>query len=127
MSTFVGNKTIKFLKNNKSLLRNLIEKCEFFQKNLNNFLKINKIDAKVYRFQSILRIVFSNKNVSSRLQRDFLEKRKASKISNLREYLLKKGIYYPNNGIIFFSTATSEKSIKTLLKYLKIKLKKDFK
>ena len=71
--------------------------------------------------------MFSNKNVSSRLQRDFLEKRKASKISNLREYLLKKGIYYPNNGIIFFSTATSEKSIKTLLKYLKIKLKKDFK
>ncbi len=127
MSAFVGHKTLNYLSSNKKILHNLVRKCHYFQNNLNNFFLLNNVDAKVYRFQSILRIVFSNKKISSRLQRDFLEKRKINKIFKLKKYLLSKGIYYPNNGIIFFSSATSYKSINTLLKYIKIKFIKDFK
>ena len=52
MSSFIGYNTIKYLKKNQFLLKELIKKSEYFQKTLNNFL-LNKIDAKVYRFQSI--------------------------------------------------------------------------
>ena len=79
MSTFIGFNTLKYLKKNKFLLKNLIKKCDYFQKSLNNFFLLNKIDAKVYRFQSILRIIFSSKQINSRLQRDFLEKKKDKK------------------------------------------------
>ena len=120
MSTFIGFNTLKYLKKNKSLLKELIKKCEYFQKTLNDFFISNKIDAKVYRFQSILRIIFSNKKINSRLQRDFLEKKKNAKISKLKKYLFNQGIYYPSNGIIFFSTATNSKSIHTLIKHIKL-------
>ena len=121
MSTFIGLNTLKYLKKNKFLLRELIKKCEYFQKTLNDFFLLNKIDAKVYRFQSILRIIFSSKQINSRPQRDFLEKKKDEKISKLKKYLFNQGIYYPSNGIIFLSTATNYKSIKTLIRHIKIK------
>ena len=127
MSSFVGYETLKYLESNKTILKNLIKKCQYFQENLNDFLLLNNIDARVYRFQSILRIIFSKKIVSNRPQRDFLEKKKANKINDFKKYLLSKNIFYPNNGLIFFSAATSYQSIEKLLKYTKIILKKKFK
>ena len=109
MSSFIGYNTIKYLKKNQFLLKELIKKSEYFQKTLNNFFLLNKIDAKVYRFQSILRIIFSNKKIYSRLQRDFLKNKKNEKILKLKKYLFDKGIYYPSNGIIFLSTAMTIK------------------
>ena len=122
MSSYIGFNTLKYLKKNKHKLQDLVRKSKFFQKNLNHFFISKNIDAKVYRFQSILRIIFSNKKIQDRVQRDFLERKKNLKIAKLRKYLFEKGIYYPSNGIIFFSTATDTKSINTLIKLIKLKL-----
>ena len=50
----------------------------------------------------MLRIVYSNKDITNRIQRDFLEKKNIKKIEKLRKFLLKRNIYYPTSGVIFF-------------------------
>tara|TARA_Y100000294_G_C8555549_1_gene337050 strand:+ start:837 stop:2075 length:1239 start_codon:yes stop_codon:yes gene_type:complete len=126
MSSFVGNKTLLFLKKNKKVLKDLIKKCKYFERNLNEFLQIENIDAKVYRYDTILRVVFTRKQALNRLQRDFLEKKNKSSIIKFKKYLFTKNIYYPKNGIIFFSRATSKKNLDYVLFHIKKALKKDF-
>ena len=75
----------------------------------------NKIDAKVYSFKSIIRIVFSKKNISNRTQRDFMESKNKKIINKLKHFLFKKRIVYPSNGIIFFSDKTTFNDIKYTL------------
>jgi len=106
LTSFVGNETLKFLLKNKVLFSNLNKKCLYFQKNLNQFIAKEKIEAKVYRFDSILRIVFSAKVITNRIQREFFEKKNISNIIKFRQYLLDNRIYYPTNGIIFLSNST---------------------
>tara|TARA_B100001250_G_C19814876_1_gene797789 strand:- start:3512 stop:4744 length:1233 start_codon:yes stop_codon:yes gene_type:complete len=121
IATYVGMKTTKFiLKNKKSIFSKLEKNSDFFQKELNNFFLDKKIKAKVYRFKSMLRIVYSNKDITNRIQRDFLEKKNIKKIEKLRKFLLKRNIYYPTSGVIFFSTATSKNDIIKLIKSFKI-------
>ena len=115
LSSFVGNETLKFLLKNKALFSNLNKKSLYFQKNLNQFITKEGIEAKVYRFDSILRIVFSTEAINNRIQRDFFEKKNIFNIVKFRQYLLDNRIYYPINGIIFLSNATSYKSINYVL------------
>ena len=126
LTSFVGNETLKFLFKNKRLFSNLNKKCFYFQKSLNQFIIKERIKAKVYRFDSILRIVFSKNEIKNRIQRDFFEKKNIPNIAKFRQYLLENKIYYPSNGIIFLSNSTSYKSINYVLKYIKFGLKKFF-
>ena len=126
LTSFVGNETLKFLFKNKKLFSNLNKKCFYFQKSLNQFIIKERIKAKVYRFDSILRIVFSKNEIKNRIQRDFFEKKNIPNIAKFRQYLLENKIYYPSNGIIFLSNSTSYKSINYVLKYIKFGLKKFF-
>ena len=109
----------------QKIIKDLINKCKYFEKNLNEFLQIENIDAKVYRYDTILRIVFTKKQVLNRIQRDFLENKKKSIINKFRKYLFNKNIYYPENGIIFFSLATNKKSLDYVLFNIKKALKKN--
>ena len=122
LSSFVGNETLKFLLKKKVLFSNLNKKCSYFQKNLNQFIEKEGIEAKVYRFDSILRIVFSTKIIKNRIQRDFFEKKNILNIAKFRQYLLDNKIFYPNNGIIFLSNSTSYKSVNYVLNHIKIAL-----
>jgi glutamate-1-semialdehyde 2,1-aminomutase len=122
LSSFVGNETLKFLLKNKVLFSNLNKKSLYFQKNLNQFITKEGIEAKVYRFDSILRIVFSSKTIKNKTQREFLEKKKNFNIIRFRQYLLDHNIYYPSNGIIFLSNSTSYKNIDYVLNHIKIAL-----
>ena len=126
LTSFVGNETLKFLFKNKRLFSNLNKKCFYFQKSLNQFIIKERIKAKVYRFDSILRIVFSKNEIKNRIQRDFFEKKNIHNIAKFRQYLLENNIYYPSNGVIFLSNSTSYKSINYVLKYIKFGLKKIF-
>ena len=126
LTSFVGNETLKFLFKNKRLFSNLNKKCFYFQKSLNQFIIKERIKAKVYRFDSILRIVFSKNEIKNRIQRDFFEKKNIPNIAKFRQYLLENNIYYPSNGVIFLSNSTSYKSINYVLKYIKFGLKKIF-
>ena len=95
------------------------KKAIFFEKNLNNFFKDNDYDAKCYRFSSMLRIVFSKKNIRNRYQRDFLEKSKKAGKIKFKNFLFKNNIYLAGNGIIFFATTTSKKDLINLIQTIK--------
>ena len=118
--TYVANEIVKFIVKNKNKIFPQIEKkAVFFEKNLNNFFKDNDYDAKCYRFSSMLRIVFSKKNIRNRYQRDFLEKSKKAGKIKFKNFLFKNNIYLAGNGIIFFATTTSKKDLINLIQTIK--------
>lgn len=124
-SMLVGNNVISYIKNNQSLVDRLINNCEIFENKVNNFIVKNNIDAKVYRFDAILRIVFSRNKIQNRIQRDFLEKKYSKKKDNFIKFLLKKRISYPKNGIILLSLANnSKKDLNYIIKTICLGLKK---
>jgi len=127
-STLVGNNVINYLKNNLNLVDKLINNCETFEKKVNNFIEKNNIDARVYRFDAILRIVFSRNKIENRIQRDFLEKKHSKKKDKFINFLLEKNIYYPKNGIILLSLANNnKKDLKYIIKIICVGLNKYFK
>lgn len=126
LSAFIGNETLKYLYKKKNIFKKINNYSKQFQNEVNEYIRLHKIDAKIFRFDSILRIIFSRKRIDNRVQRDFFEKKNINKISLFRNFLLKKKIYYPTSGIIFFSDATSKKSLSYITKYIKIGLKKYF-
>ena len=118
-STYIGNETIKYLKSNKKIILNLNKKSKYFQDVLNNFIEKNKLDLHIYRYASILRIVYTKNKLNNRIQRDFFESKNSSKIKKFRDYLFDQKIYYPTSGIIFFSDKTSYKNINYVIKCIK--------
>ena len=127
ISCYVGKQTTEFIyKNKKKIYNDLEKKSMLFQNNLNKFIIENKINAKIYRFGSLLRLVFSNKEIDNRLQRDFFEKNSSNKIKNIKRFFFRNKINYPSNGLIFFSYSTSTKDVYKILKIFKLGLKKFF-
>lgn len=126
LSTYIGNETLKYLMLNKKILSKLNGKSKYFQDNLNFFIKKNKLDLKIYRYASILRIVYTKNKLNNRIQRDFFESKNSNKIKKFKAYLFNNKIYYPSSGIIFFSDKTSYKNINYVIKYIKIGFKKFF-
>ncbi len=127
LSSFVGNETLKYLIRNKKIIPKINEKCKFFQDNLNRYINLNKMNLKIYRYSSILRIVYTKNKINNRTQRDFFENKISDKINKFKKFLFQKKIYYPSNGIIFFSDATSKKNIDYVIKNIKVGFKKFFK
>ena len=125
-SLFSCLETLNHINNNNHLIINIIKKAKQLQNKLNHFIKKNDLDVKVYRFDSFVRIIFSRKNITNRISRDFLEKKNKGRISNFIKFLYSKKILYPKNGIIFISSVTTDKNIDYLFKYMSIGLKKYF-
>jgi glutamate-1-semialdehyde 2,1-aminomutase len=127
LSCYVGKLTTDYIFNNKhKIFKSIDKKSKFFVENLNQFIKINKINCKVYSFKSMIRIIFSNKEINSKYQRDFLELKKSKSITEFKKFLFKNKIYYPSNGIIFIAYQTTNSDIKYILKYIKLGLLKHF-
>ena len=74
----------------------------------------------------MFRLVFTDKIVKNRIQRDFFESKKNKKINLFKKFLFDNKIYYPSNGIIFISYQTNYEDIKKILKYFEIGLVKYF-
>ena len=127
LSSFVGNETLKYLIKNKEIIDKINNKSKYFQDNLNEFIYLNKMNLRIYRYSSILRIVYTNNKIDNRTQRDFFESKISVKITNFKKFLFQKKIYYPSSGIIFFSDATSYKNIDYVIENIKIGFKKYFK
>jgi glutamate-1-semialdehyde 2,1-aminomutase len=128
LSTYVANSTLNYLIKNKkkvfSVLENISNK---FCYDLNNKIISKNINARVIRFKSIIRIIFSENIPKDRLQRDFFEKNNNFKRIKFINFLKKKKIYFPSNGIIFLNTSFSSKELDYLLKQIIEGLKKCFK
>jgi glutamate-1-semialdehyde 2,1-aminomutase len=125
-SVYAGLKVLNFIKKYNNFYEKLENKSLKFQSGINNFVLKNNIDAWVYRFDTMSRLVFSKKKIQNRMQRDFLEKNKNKKIENFKRYLFNNNIYYPPSGIIFFSLASSQKNIDKITKIFRIGLLKYF-
>ncbi len=133
--TFSGNNysilscinTLQYIKSNNKLIKKVIKSSSYFQNQLNKFLIKKNIKCRIYRFDSFLRIVFSEKRIKNRISRDFLENKKTNKIYSFKKFLFKKRILYPNNGIIFFSPSINKKEIDLLIKNIGLGLNKYFK
>ena len=120
INMYVGNEILKYIINNKKKIFNKINNnAEYFTNSLNNFFSEKKIDLKVYRFKSMMRLVYTNQSLKDRYSRDFIEKNKSKSILNFKKYIRDKGIYLPSSGIIFFSYSHSIGNIKYLINIFK--------
>ena len=127
MTAFFAREYLIYLrKNRKKVFSYLSSISKKFEVEINLFCKKNNIDVKVYRFFSMVRLVYSSRIIQDRSSRDFFESKKLNKIEKLKSYLIKKGIYYPKNGIIFFSYSSSKKNLKYIIGTLETGLKKFF-
>ena len=126
LSTYVSQKTLDFILKKKSIFSRLQLYSKIFKDQINKFAKLNNIKIKVYSYDSIIRIIFSDKKINNRVQRDFLEKKKGKNVSRFYKYLYKKRIIYPKNGIIFLSDSINNAQLKYLIDKIKYGLKKYF-
>ncbi len=115
-SVYAGLKVLEYISKKKNFYKKLENKSFQFQNKVNNFITKNDIDAWMYRYDTMNRLIFSKRAVRNRIQRDFLEKNKNEKIKKFVKYLLDNRIYYPPSGIIFFSEASNKKSIDKIFK-----------
>ena len=128
INTYVGNKVVNhIIKNKKYIFNSLNQKALYLETKLNNFFTENNFDAKCFRFSSMLRIVFTKKNIKNRTQRDFFEKKNKTIIDKFRKFLFKNKIYYAKNGIIFLATSTSYSDINHLINTVQRGFRRDFK
>ncbi len=74
----------------------------------------------------MLRLIYSGKDVLNRSQRDQVERLKNTKTIKFKNLLLKNKIFYPNNGIIFFSYQSSQKNLNYVIRIFKSSLFKVF-
>ena len=124
---YSANETLKFvIKNKKKIFKKIEKFSRKFQEEINNFCIKNRIDVRVYRFQSMLRLIYSGKDVLNRSQRDQVERLKNTKTIKFKNLLLKNKIFYPNNGIIFFSYQSSQKNLNYVIRIFKSSLFKVF-
>lgn len=127
VNMYIANKCLNFIiKNKKKIFSKINNLSNHFQKKMNDYFKIHSLDMQVLKFQSMIRIVFSNKNVRDRYQRDFLESKKNLKIEEFKKYLMKNYIYYPNSGTIFFNYSMTKNDIDYLINVIKKATKKIF-
>ena len=127
LSMYVSNEFLKFvIKNKNKIFKNLESKSLKLFNGLNRYIEKNNLKVNVIRFNSVLRIIFSKEIPKDRLQRDFLEKRNNSKRLKFINYLNKKKIIFPSNGIIFLSASFSSKDIDNLVEQIGYALRKFF-
>ena len=117
---FVGNEILNFIiKNKKTIFKKINTNALYFESSLNKFFKSKNIDLKIYRFQSILRLVYTKDQIKDRLSRDFLESKKDKLILRFKNYIKNKGIYIPSSGIMFLSYSHEKKHIDYIIKEFK--------
>ena len=126
--TFVGNEVLNYIvKNKKKIFKKINTNSKYLQVELNKFFKSNNLDLKIYRFHSMLRLVYTKDSIKDRASRDFLELKKNKLISKFQNYIRNKNIYIPSSGIMFQSYSHEKKDIDFIIKEFKKGLLKIFK
>jgi glutamate-1-semialdehyde 2,1-aminomutase len=106
-----GLAVVKYLNENKEAAYRQLEKNgDKVRENLNNFCQSNGLPAHVIGIGSIFRIIFTDKAVRSRRERDLYE----ASYTNQREFynkLLLAGVHVGSNGINFISLAHTDENL----------------
>ena len=93
---------------------------------MNQYFIKNNIKMRIYNYHTMMRIIFTDKNVRNREERDNSEKKIAKKIFKLQEYSKKNNVIYPSRGAFFLSYAHEKKDISKIIKVFKKGIKKFF-
>ena len=124
-SSYLGLNTIKYIYKNKKKIYNKLETMsEVLVTQLNNFITNNNLDLKIIRYSSILRIIYSDKNLKNKFEKDLFENKKTKKINRFKKYIYDNNIFLSRNGAIFLSYQNSMEDIKLILKIFKSGFKK---
>ena len=127
LACYTGLKTLEFIiKNKTKIYKKLDDLSKFFVKNMNHHFIKNKIKMKIYNYHTMMRIIFTDKNVRNREERDNSEKKIAKKIFKLQEYSKKNNVIYPSRGAFFLSYAHEKNDILKIIKVFKKGIKKFF-
>ena len=65
LSSFVGNEILKYLIKNKNLISNINKKSIYFQNEMNSFFKEKNLNIKIYRYASMLRIIYTDSKIQA--------------------------------------------------------------
>jgi glutamate-1-semialdehyde 2,1-aminomutase len=124
ISTIVGLNTCKYLKQNHSKINKYINYlARHLEDKINSYCKNNKIKFRLLRYESLLRPIFTEKNIINKLDRNKYDP-KFKKSIELKNFLLKKNIFLSANCCFFISYCHTKKDIENLSKILKAYLKK---
>lgn len=115
ISALVGYDLVKHILKRRNIIQSLNRKAKKIETEINSFLCKNKIKARIYRFESILRIIFSDKKILNRPQRDFLEKKNNKKKVKFLKFLYKEKIYLSTSGLIFISDQMKKVDINQII------------
>ena len=126
INMFIANNITNYLRKNKYILNSIKKNADFFKDGINKFSKNNNLDVRVFSYSSMARVVFTKKQIIDRNQRDFLENQNNNSIKKFRDFIYKKKIFYPSNGIIFFSASLSKKDLKYVINSFQEGLSKYF-
>lgn len=127
MTAFFAKEYLIYLrKNKKKIFTHLENISKKFEEHINIFCQKNNIDVKVYRFFSMIRLIYSSNILQDRSSRDFFENKKTQDIEKLKFFLIKNKIFYPKSGIIYFSYSSTTKNLKYIVKIFEKGLKKFF-
>lgn len=121
-SSAVGLNTFKYIKKNELKIFYHIEMISnYIEKEINLFCKNKNLNFRIQRYYSILRPIFSKRNVLNKKQREIFDPN-LSKTESLRKHLLKNLIFVGKNGAIFISLKhnmnDAKKLVKIITKYL---------
>ena len=127
LACYTGLKTLEFIiKNKTKIYKKLDNLSKFFVKNMNQHFIKNKIKMRIYNYHTMMRLIFTDKNVRNREERDNSEKKIAKKIFKLQEYSKKNNVIYPSRGAFFLSYAHEKNDILKIIKVFKKGIKKFF-
>ena len=126
ISVAAGNTVISYLQKNESEVYGQLEhESERLKESINTFCLDNHIPVRMTGFKSIMRLIFTDKEISSRKDREASEMERAKQIQFYKE-LKNNGIYVGGNGLIFLSKAHDASIINNLIDSFCVTLKKQF-
>ncbi len=109
----VGIATLKYiLKNKNKIYKKINSLAKILVDDLNKFVDKNKIDIKIYRYESLIRIIYSKKLILNKHDKDKFEKIKKNQILDFKKYIFRNNIFCSENGAIFLSYENNLKDIK---------------
>ena len=67
----------------------------------------------------MLRLVYTNKTISNRIARDFLESKNNDKMIKFKKFINDQKIYIPGSGLMFLSYSHSLKETRLIIEKIK--------
>ena len=114
--TEIGYQNLKYIYKNKKKIFDYLENLsDYFEKSLNLFLKKKKLNLKVIRYYSILRIIYTKNIIKNKFDRQNKEENLSKKINQFQNFAANNGVYLSKRGAIFFSYSYTKKDVKYLI------------